>query len=1210
MQPIGVTRAVAVTLIILSQCLTVAEAQCHGTPLVERPEGGFFGGICDGHGTCDELGICDCFDGYTGADCSLRTCPKGTSWFDTPIAQNNTAHKNAECSGQGHCDRQTGLCVCKSGYDGMACERSKCPNNCNNHGTCINMAQAGTRYDAFLFNRTAFYNDWDADINYGCACDFQWEGYDCSQRRLPRGSDYLVVSGKKEVATMYCHCPNPCNGTFVLQFRGFRTRPLSPQINAGQLQTAFTELASVSSNAAIYEKYPVSVNFSNADGILQDRVCSPSGTWTTFTFNEMLGDQYPIYLTHTLDTEMNFEPGTWVNNVTMYMETKQTIYCTCGPDCGGTFSLGFDGLYTKELPWNATNVTIRHALIGLENLDVSHVFVKNGVNFPYGPGTGNDALCANDQTNRSMDIVFKSHTGNLPMLDVVPSLTQYGQKGGKMNIVTNDGTGTWEICNGHGLPDMKSATCTCDQGFQSDRLGSCNRPLFNTSAYTGMQRCPGTVTQTDINVQYPLSAVANTFLYHTDAGVNDTFAAKSLYVQKAHLNRGTNRTHYAQGLYRTDIGGATPYVPVQMKNISNSSAAGCALDLSARRFYYIDREIKGVRFLDIDNITNISTLVAGISNTIDGITLDLRARQRYAYITDPGVIGSKDGDIIRVNLDGPVKIKNYTNIIGQRYLQDPTGIALDLREEHMYWVDTGNTSKRDGKMWRTNLDGTGITLICSNFTDPRGIALDLTNGTAFVTDTGHIGPRRPGIYKLSMNFHLGGNYSYFEFIVNKHTYAEETKTGTYYLTYPYGIALDPDLQMIYWTDQAHGTLSSASYLGAEPTVLAWPGPKSAPRGLAFDNGGKYPTTYYDCYGHGYCAGLERDFRCECDEGYFGNCQMMECPTGPAWFDEARANNEAHNEYECSNMGTCDYTTGTCTCHEGFEGAACERMACPKDMYGNECSGHGECISMAEAAKRTRTNGVVTPITYGGLNTTNSTAWDAHKIFGCVCETNGYQLPGELANISDWTGYDCSRRTCPTGTKRTNVGPGQNNAYNSSFEVQNMTCTATSGTFTLSFRSESTDPISFNATKSILKERLEALSTIGQVSISISNQDAAANRFDSVCSASAITPIYVGIKFISELGNLPMLEADDSSLVGSVALWETTTGSKVEFECGGNGICNDLTGFCDCFAGYTSSNADGSYGYRGDCGFWEIPTPGGMYEPARGYFNPNYADDSE
>ena len=43
---------------------------------------------------------------------------------------------------------------------------------------------------------------------------------------------------------------------------------------------------------------------------------------------------------------------------------------------------------------------------------------------------------------------------------------------------------------------------------------------------------------------------------------------------------------------------------------------------------------------------------------------------------------------------------------------------------------------------------------------------------------------------------------------------------------------------------------------------------------------------------------------------------------------------------CSNHGTCDFSTGVCTCNTGYFGKGCERMLnvdCP-----NDCSGHGRC----------------------------------------------------------------------------------------------------------------------------------------------------------------------------------------------------------------------------------------------------------------------------
>lgn len=43
---------------------------------------------------------------------------------------------DVECSDAGLCDRDTGECRCFDGYDGSACQRSACPNDCSGHGQC------------------------------------------------------------------------------------------------------------------------------------------------------------------------------------------------------------------------------------------------------------------------------------------------------------------------------------------------------------------------------------------------------------------------------------------------------------------------------------------------------------------------------------------------------------------------------------------------------------------------------------------------------------------------------------------------------------------------------------------------------------------------------------------------------------------------------------------------------------------------------------------------------------------------------------------------------------------------------------------------------------------------------------------------------------------------------------------------------------------
>merc|ERR1719240_1475329 len=96
---------------------------------------------CSGHGSCGNNDKCTCYtrpDGdpaWTGHDCSLRTCPKGAAWVAVATSANE-AHPLAECSNKGVCDRKSGECECFENYDGIACERTVCPNDCSGRGIC------------------------------------------------------------------------------------------------------------------------------------------------------------------------------------------------------------------------------------------------------------------------------------------------------------------------------------------------------------------------------------------------------------------------------------------------------------------------------------------------------------------------------------------------------------------------------------------------------------------------------------------------------------------------------------------------------------------------------------------------------------------------------------------------------------------------------------------------------------------------------------------------------------------------------------------------------------------------------------------------------------------------------------------------------------------------------------------------------------------
>ncbi len=181
---------------------------------------------CSGHGICDKSGgsptyKCTCFDGfgsdadiadYKAPDCSMRTCPHGRRWFD--IAQTATsAHRDAECSGIGNCNRASGVCICPSGYEGKACNLRACPGRCSGHGRCLSMSEIISESEAqplrseltWAYPDDATANTWDASMVRGCLCDSSWSvgldagetqvaewyGPDCSLRRCPSGDGKL-----------------------------------------------------------------------------------------------------------------------------------------------------------------------------------------------------------------------------------------------------------------------------------------------------------------------------------------------------------------------------------------------------------------------------------------------------------------------------------------------------------------------------------------------------------------------------------------------------------------------------------------------------------------------------------------------------------------------------------------------------------------------------------------------------------------------------------------------------------------------------------------------------------------------------------------------------------------------------------------------------------------------------------------------------------
>ena len=337
-----------------------------------------------------------------------------------------------------------------------------------------------------------------------------------------------------------------------------------------------------------------------------------------------------------------------------------------------------------------------------------------------------------------------------------------------------------------------------------------------------------------------------------------------------------------------------------------------------------------------------------------------------------------------------------------------------------------------------------------------------------------------------------------------------------------------------------------------------------------------------CSSHGVCddAGTSGPnggptYKCTCSVGWFGDdCASRRCASFRAWFDLPTEHQTAHGLAECSNMGLCENTRGECECAPGYEGGACERRSCAQ-AGGMTCNGHGKCLSMAQLAEVSSDNGVArTGLTYG-QTPNDARRWDHDMMHACKCD------PG-------WAGVACGEQICPKGDDPRTLGQVN--------KQETFTCTAAdaaslASTFTLSFRDQATAAIPAQATAALIKSRLEALSTVGSVTVAFSPATAT--------SACALTsPPSITVTFLTETGGSPEFDLATRALVPAppdmvstagtgltLGGWTRVASTREASTCSDRGICNEKEGSCICLTGYQSSDGTGNVrGSKGDCSY--------------------------
>ena len=151
------------------------------------------------------------------------------------------------------------------------------------------------------------------------------------------------------------------------------------------------------------------------------------------------------------------------------------------------------------------------------------------------------------------------------------------------------------------------------------------------------------------------------------------------------------------------------------------------------------------------------------------------------------------------------------------------------------------------------------------------------------------------------------------------------------------------------------------------------------------------------------------------------------------------------------------------------------------------------------------------------NTYTYANWDAEKVTGCICD-EGY------------TGYDCSIFTCPYGDDPETTGQADE------IQVLNCICKNTcTGTFTITFRGETTAAIAHGASTSAIGVALKALTSIDDITVSVGGSSGS-----TACDDNGVSHM---ITFTTEHGDLPAMTVTSSlaSNTGTTPILTVTSG---------------------------------------------------------------------
>jgi hypothetical protein len=165
-----------------------------------------------------------------------------------------------------------------------------CNKDCNGHGYCVSLRDAGTlKDDVNFFSTVAYSTMWDAERIFGCVCDAGYTGYDCSATICPFGDDPMTISQVDETQIIDC---SATAGSFTVRFRGQLTAPIQWNAIAQTSAESGSALGSgvgeslESKLKALTGIRGITATFLNS----ATQMCSTSGQATRVTFTHNPGD--------------------------------------------------------------------------------------------------------------------------------------------------------------------------------------------------------------------------------------------------------------------------------------------------------------------------------------------------------------------------------------------------------------------------------------------------------------------------------------------------------------------------------------------------------------------------------------------------------------------------------------------------------------------------------------------------------------------------------------------------------------------------------------------------------------------------------------------------------------------------------------------------------------------------------------------------------